>query len=124
MPVLGDHKVVFGEFETSQRVDTAGNDLCNALRGKRMTRSFLFGKRCCQCDRVIEVGIAAAMKILLGLCRLAIIQGEFTEMIVDFAQPARMRRFVCVLKTPDEFLLRDLSLAKETGKLAVNYSRD
>src|SRR4030095_2785167 len=122
--VLGDHKIVFREFEAGQRVDTTGNDLCNAPRGERMTRRSLFGKWCCQCDRVIEVGIAAAMEILLGLCCITIIQSEFAEMIEDFAQPSRMGRFVCVLKTPDEFLLGDLSLAKEARKLGVDYARD
>src|SRR5262249_54285735 len=57
--VLGDHKVIFREFEAGQRVDATGNDLCNAPRGKRVTRGSVFGKWCCQCDRVIEVGIAA-----------------------------------------------------------------
>jgi len=52
------------------------------------------------------------MEILLGLCRIAITQSEFAKIIVDFAQPSRMRRFVCVLKTPGEFFLCDLSLAK------------
>src|SRR5215467_10535206 len=32
--VLGDHKIIFREFEAGQRVDTIGNDLCNAPRGK------------------------------------------------------------------------------------------
>src|SRR5262245_56495590 len=111
-PVLGDDKVVFREFEAGQRVDTTGNDLRDAPRGKRMTRGSLFGKRCCQCDRVIEVAIAAAMEILLGLCCIAVIQSEFAEMIVDFAQPCGMRCFVRVLKAPGEFLLCDLFLAK------------
>src|SRR5262249_35571686 len=110
--VLGNHKVIFREFEAGQRVDTTGNDFCNAPRGKRMTRGSVFGKWCCQCDRVIEVGIAAAMEILLRLCCIASVQSEFAEMMVDFAQPSRMRRFVCVLETPGEFLLCDLSLAK------------
>src|SRR5262249_9807252 len=110
--VLGDDKVIFREFEAGQHVDTTGNDFCNAPRGKRMTRGSLFGKWCCQCDRVIEVRITAAMEILQGLCCIAVIQSEFAEMIVDFAQPCWMRRFVSVLKTPGEFLLCDLSLAK------------
>src|SRR5262249_38510629 len=122
--VFGDHKVILREFEAGQPVDATGNDLCNASGGKRMTRRALFGKWCCQCDRVIEVGIAAMTEILLGLCCIAIIQSEFAKMIVDFAQPARMRRFVCVLKTPGEFLLCGLSLAKEARKLGVNHSRD
>src|SRR5262245_7592893 len=71
--VLGDHKVIFGKFEAGQRVDTTGNDFCNAPRRKRMTRGSVFGKWCCQCDGVIEVGIAAAMEILLGLCDIAIV---------------------------------------------------
>src|SRR5215813_14019450 len=44
--VLGDHKVIFREFEAGQRVDATGNDLCNAPGGKRMTRRALFGKWC------------------------------------------------------------------------------
>src|SRR5262249_17161514 len=122
--VLGDHKVRFREFEAGQHVDTTGNNLCNAPWGKRMTRGSVFGKWCCQCDRVIEVRIAAATEILLGLRCIAIIKSEFAEMIVDFAQPSRVRRFVCVFKTPGEFLLCDLSLAKEARELGVNYARD
>src|SRR5215831_16004057 len=55
--VLGDHKVILRKFEAGKPVHTTGNDLCNAPRGKRMTRRGLFGKWRCQCDRVIEVGI-------------------------------------------------------------------
>jgi hypothetical protein len=112
LPVFGNHKVVFREFEAGQRVNTTGDDLCYAPRSKSMTRASLFRKWCCQCDGVIEVGIAAAMEILLGFCLIAIVQSESAEMIVDFAQPSRMRRFVCVFKTPGKFLLCDLSLAK------------
>src|SRR6516165_12012107 len=60
MPVLGNNEVVFREFEAGQRVDATGNDLGNTPRRKRMTGGSVLRKRRCQCDRVIEVGVAAA----------------------------------------------------------------
>ena len=36
-------------------------------------------------------------------------------MVVDFAQPCRMRRFVCVLKTPSEFRLCMMKVAWKPG---------
>src|SRR5215467_7177131 len=112
MPILGNNEVVFREFEARQRVDAAGKDLGNAPRCKRMTGGFVLRKRRCQGDRVIEVGIAAAPQVLLSLCCVAIIQGKSAKMLINFAQPSRMRRFVCMLKTPSEFLLCSLSLVK------------
>src|SRR6266536_4129718 len=110
MAVLGNHEVVFREFEAGQRVDATGHDLDDATRCKRMTRHSVFGERCCQCDGMIEIGIPAAPKVLICLCGVAIIQGEFAEMKVNFAQPRRMRRFVSVLCAPRELLMRSLSL--------------
>src|SRR5215472_10272728 len=109
-PVLGNNEVVFREFEAGQRIDASGNDLGDAPRRKRMTGGFVLRKWRCQCDCVIEVGIAAAPQVLLSLCFIAIIQREFAKVIVNFAQPCRMRRVVCMLKTPIEFFLRSLSL--------------
>src|SRR6516165_10311350 len=60
MPVLGNNEVVFREFEAGQRVDASGNDLGNTPRRKRMAGGSVLRKRRCQCDRLIEVGIAAA----------------------------------------------------------------
>src|SRR5262245_7970736 len=60
MPIFGNNKVVFREFEARERVDTAGNDFGNAPRRKRMTGGLVLGKRCRQRDRMIEVRIAAA----------------------------------------------------------------
>jgi hypothetical protein len=45
-------------------------------------------------------------------------------MIVNFPQPRRMRRFVGVLHTPGEFLLRSLSLVKVAGKLRMHDAGD
>src|SRR5262245_25020705 len=119
MPVPRNHEVVFREFEAGERVDATGNDLGDAPRGKGMTGGSVFGKRCRQRDRVIEVGIAAAAQVLLGFCLIVIVEREFAEMIVDFAQPCRMRRLVGVLDTPGEFLLCRLSLPKVAGKLGM-----
>src|SRR5215475_16032039 len=41
-------------------------------------------------------------------------------MIINFAQPSRVRRFVCMLKTPSEFLLCRFSLMKVAWKLRVH----
>src|SRR5215472_17458411 len=106
MPVLGNNEVVFREFEAGQRVDATRNDLDNAPRRKRMTGCSVFRKRRCQCTRVIEVGIAAALQVLLSLRCIAFIQREFAKMIKNFAQPCRMWCFVYVLRTPVELLLR------------------
>src|SRR5215471_11964208 len=91
MPVLRNHKVVFREFEAGQSIDTTGNDLSNAPRRKRMTGGSVLRKRRCQCDRVIEVGIAAAPQVLLGLSCIAVVQRQFAKMVVDLPQPRRMR---------------------------------
>ena len=124
MPVLGNYEVVFREFEAGQRVDTAGNDLRNAPRRKRVTGGLVFGKRRCQRDRVIEIRIAAATKIFLCLSLVTFAKSEFAEMIVDFAQPSKMRRFVGVLNTPGEFLLRSRSLVKVAWKLRTHDTGD
>jgi hypothetical protein len=55
---------------------------------------------------MIKVGIAAASKVFLGSCCIAVIQRELVEMLVNFAQPCRMRCFVRVLNTPGEFPAR------------------
>ena len=120
VPVLGNHKIIFRKFEAGQRVDATGNDLGNAPRRKRMTGGSVFGKRRCQCDRTIEIGIAAAMEIIPCFGLVAVAEREFAEMIIDFAQPSRMRRFVCVLNTPGEFFLRRLTLVKISWKLRVH----
>src|SRR5262249_5263648 len=104
MPVLGNHEVVFGEFEAGQRVYTTGDDLLYATRCECMSRDSIYGKRCRQDDRMVEVRIAAAPQVLFGLSCIAIIKREFAEMKVNFAQPRRMRRFVCMLRTPSKFL--------------------
>jgi len=89
-----------------------------------MTGGSVFGKRGCQCDRVIKVGIAAASQVFQSSSSITITQREFAQMIVDFAQPCRMRRFVCVLKTPGEFLLCRFSLVKVTWKLRIHDTGD
>src|SRR5215471_10124806 len=124
MPILGNNKVVFREFEARERVDTAGNDFGNAPRRKSMTGGFVLGKRRRQRDRMIEARIAAATEIVLGSRFVAIIQRDFAEMEINFAQPCRMRRFVCVLNTPGEFLLCRLLLAKDTRELGAYDARD
>src|SRR5262249_4625000 len=43
--VLGNHEVVFREFETGERVDTMSNDFANAPRRECVTGNFVFGKR-------------------------------------------------------------------------------
>src|SRR5215831_16830962 len=73
MPILGNDKVVFREFEARERVDTAGNDFGNAPRRKSMTGGFVLGKRRRQRDRMIEARIAAATEIVLGFRFVAII---------------------------------------------------
>src|SRR5215471_15629216 len=45
-------------------------------------------------------------------------------MIKNFTQPCRMRRFVCVFKTPGEFLLCSLSLVKVAWKLRMHDTGD
>src|SRR5262249_56484672 len=45
---------------------------------------------------------------------------EFAKVTVNFAQPCRMRRFVCMIDTPGEFLLCSLSLVKVTWKLRMH----
>src|SRR5262245_61600787 len=112
MPVVGNYEVVFREFEAGQRVDAAGNDLGNAATRKRVTGGLAFGNRRCQRDRMIEVRIAAATEIFLCLSFVTFAKSEFPEMVVDFAQPSKMRRFVGVLNTPGEFLLCSCSLVK------------
>src|SRR5262249_41619429 len=106
------------------RVDTTGNDLSNAPWHKRVTGGFFFGKRRCQCDWVIEVGIAASPQIVLGLRSIAIVPRQFAEMVVNFAQPSRMRRLVRVLNTPGEFFLCSLSLVKVPGKFRTHDTSD
>src|SRR5215471_15992104 len=81
MPVLGNYEVVFRKFEAGQGVDATGNDLDNAPRCKRMTRDSILGKRRCQRDWVIEIGIAAAPQVLLGFCSIPLILRESAEMI-------------------------------------------
>ena len=73
---------------------------------------------------MIEVGIAATTQVFVGLCGIPIVQREFAEMIVDFAQPCRMRRLVCVLQAPGEFLLCSLSLVKISWKFSVHDTGD
>ena len=85
MPVLGNNEVIFREFEAGKRVHATGNDLGNAPRRKRMTGGFVLRKRSRQCYRVIEIGIAAAPQVLLGLCCIAATQREFAKMIINFA---------------------------------------
>ena len=73
---------------------------------------------------MIEIGIAAAPKVLICLCGVAIIQGEFAEMKINFAQPRRMRRFVSVLCAPRELLLRGLSLVKKARQFGMHDPGD
>src|SRR4030095_3655953 len=89
-----------------------------------MTGGFGLRKQRCQWDGMIEIRIAASPQVLLCLCCIAIIQRELTEMIIDLAQPCWMGRFVCVLKTPSEFLLRGLSLVKVAWKLRMYHTGD
>jgi hypothetical protein len=37
---------------------------------------------------VIEIGIAAAVQILLGLCCIALVQFEFAEVVINFPHQA------------------------------------
>src|SRR6266542_5222941 len=122
--VLRNNEVVFREFEAGQRVNSTGNHLGNPPWRKRMTRGFVLRKWRCQRDRVIEIGIAAAPQVLLGLCCIAVIQREFAEVIINFPQPGRMRRFVCVLKTPSEFLLCSRSLVKVAWEFRMHDAGD
>src|SRR5215467_9145064 len=85
MPVLGNNEVVFREFEAGQRIDATGNDFGNAPGRKRMTGGFVLRKRRCQRDRMIQVGIAAVAQVLPSLRRIAIIQREFAEVIINLA---------------------------------------
>ena len=124
MAVLGNDEVVFREFEAGQCINTTRNDLPDAPRCKCMTQNSVFGKRCCQCDRTIEIGIPAAFEVLLRLCFVAIVQREFSQMKVNFAQPCWMRCFVWVPQTPTEFLLGSLALVKEAGKLRMHDTGD
>src|SRR4030095_5756295 len=100
------------------------NDFANAPRRQRATGNFVFGKRRCQCNRTIEARKPTASRVILRLCVITIIEREFPEMIINFARPRRMRRFVRVLNTPGEFGLRSFSLTKESRQLGTNYPGD
>src|SRR6516162_8469218 len=76
MPVLGNNEVVFREFEAGQRIDATGYDLGDTPGRKSVTGGFVLRKRCGQSDRVIEIGIPTTPQVLLGLCRIAIIDCE------------------------------------------------
>src|SRR5262249_14810465 len=110
--------------EARERVDTPRNDLRNPPRNKRGSGRSIFGKIRCQRDRVVEVGIPASLQVVPGFCSIAIVPREFAKMTVDFAQPRRMRRFVCVLQTPGEFLVCSSSLSKACWKLTMHYTCD
>src|SRR5262249_28418001 len=71
-PVLRDDEVVLREFEAGQRINASGNALRYAPRRERMTVGFVLRKRRCQCDRVIEIGIATAPQVILGSSCIAI----------------------------------------------------
>src|SRR5262249_12000650 len=72
-------EVVFREFIAGERIDTAGNDLGDVSRRKRMTGCPLFGKWGGQSDRVVEIGITAAQQIVPSRGRVAVIPGQFAE---------------------------------------------
>src|SRR5215469_2032460 len=89
-----------------------------------MTSVPIFGKRCSQCDRVVEIGVAAAPQVFVCLCHVSIIQRELAKMKIYFAEPRRMRRFVCMLHTPGKFLARRFSLMEEAGEFGVYDAGD
>ena len=84
LPVLGNNEIVLREFKTGEGVDATRNDFGNAPWCKRMAGGSLLRKWRCQGDWVIEVGIAATPEVVLGLCRIAILQREFAEMKINF----------------------------------------
>jgi hypothetical protein len=72
------------------------------------------------CPETVKVRVASPPQIVLGLGLFALGKSHLSEMIVDFPQPPRVRRFVDVLHAPGQLALRCLPLMEEAGKLGVD----
>src|SRR5215813_12957210 len=75
--IFRHHKVVFGELETGERIDAAGDDFRDTPWKKSVSRDRFLRKRCSERDWVVKVCIAAATEIILSLVLLALTACEF-----------------------------------------------
>ena len=118
-PIVRHYKIIFGELETRERIYTARDYLCDAPRGKSVPGCDLFGKRSDQCNRPVKVFVATPPQIVLCLGLVSVSKSEFSEVVIDFSQPAGMRGFVSVRYAPSQLVLRRLLLMEEGRKLGI-----
>src|SRR5262249_17784949 len=84
MAVLGKYVVIPRKFEAGQHVNATGNDLPDDSGCERMPQDSVFGKWCCQGDRVIEIRVTASPEVFPGLFVITFIQRQFAKMKVNF----------------------------------------
>src|SRR5712692_5650106 len=99
-PIIGNHKIVFRELETRERIYAARHDLGDAPRRKGMPRSNVFRKRSDQRNRPVKTLVAAPPQIVLCLGLFPVSKCQLSEVVIDFPQPTRMRGFVSVFHAP------------------------
>src|SRR5215472_9404911 len=89
-PIVRHYEVVFRELKTREYEHATGNDFADAPRGEGMPGYDFLRKRSAEGDRPVEVFVAGALQIVLRPSRVAIRQGELSQVIVDSPQPSCM----------------------------------
>src|SRR5215813_6897161 len=64
-PVFGHHKIILGELETSECVDTTGNDFHNPPWKKSVPGCLALRERGEQHNRLVKVLVATAPQVIL-----------------------------------------------------------
>ena len=82
----------------------------------------IFRERCGQHNRSVKVRVTAAPQKLLSFGLFTAGPGELGQLVIDFPQPGRVRRFFDVLQAPFQLLLGFLPLMEAPGKLGVDHA--
>ena len=119
-PIVGNHEVVFRELEPCERVHAPRHNLGDAPRRESMPGHNILRKRSDQGNRATKLLITASPQVVFRRGPCSPSERELSKVVVNFPQPARVRRLVDVLQAPDELILRGLPLMEETGQLRVD----
>src|SRR5712691_8515078 len=85
-----------------------------------MPRNDVFRKRSNQRNRPVKTLVATPPQIVLCFGLFPVGKSQLSEVVIDFPQPTRMRRFVSVCQAPGQLILRCLPLMEKVWKLGMD----
>src|SRR5207245_1069679 len=92
----------------------------DAPRSKSIAGRGVFGEGSDQVDRPVEVRVAALLQELLRFYFVPLRQSQLALVVVDLAQPSRVRSAGAMLGAPREVVLSGIALVKHAWQLGAH----